>query len=324
MTLAWKRTCTFILTALATTTFFAPTAWAEEGEGVRWGVTPTLGFQLKNLDLDQTWVSTTGTREKGGIEASLPTFVAGVTVDAGRFSLAVRYEDVFEPTSARGDVPLTNTTYLEFFDPAPNPKVGTDVEREDLIVTLGFVPWDDKGLALFAGYLQGETILTPDEVVCPNATPSDFSTCAIDDQANVAYLTGFYVPGSSTYRQEYEEDGWFAGGSYSWIIGSGALTAAAAYADMDGRYKDNFGNAAPAPGATRLANLEGDSTGTSISLRWTQALTDTVSYYFDIRRQQYDLESKSRTVGAWRDAQVAEVDQKETMTGLTLGLNVAL
>ena len=292
----------------------------DDGSGLV--IQPRLGVQWKNLDLSQTWISTEGLQEKGGIDTTLPTYSLGLTFALNRWALSISYEDVLEATSAKTDVPLTNTTYPQFFDPAPDPKVGSEVERSDFSVTLSYNVW--QTLNLVAGYTEGETLLTPDKVVCDSSSLGEFANCNPEDESNVPYLTGFYVPGSTTYKQEYREDGYFFGATYSWFVGPGSVTLSAAYADMDGKYVDNFGNAAPSPDQVRLANLSGDSTGTSISLRWTAPISDRISYYFDVRQQRYDLDATNGLSGAWREAKVGRVKQEEELTGFMLGINMSI
>ena len=306
----------------------SPASWSQDDDGFGLTIVPTLGFQWKNLDLSQTWVSTDNRVEKGGLDTTLPTYSLGLNFILNRWSLALKYEDVLEETSAKSDVPLTNSTYINFLNSVPDPKVGANVERSDFSVTLNYNAWRD--LNVFAGYTNGETTIAPDRIVCAgyhkdldDFTP-EFETCNPEDESNVPYLTQFYVTGSSAYKQEYREDGWVIGAGYSWIVGPGALSFSAAYADMDGRYTDNFGDAHPTPHLARLANLSGDSTGTSLSLRWSAPISDRVSYYLDLRQQSYDLDSTNGVSGAWREAIVAEVHQKEKMTGFTMGIQMAL
>ena len=191
----------------------------------------------------------------------------------------------------------------------------TNVEREDFSVTAGYNVWGD--FTLFAGYMDGETTFTP-EPACPTrGGDTDFPICGTDGiglpsvDGNLAQ--DHFVLGLPAYEQTYEEDGWFLGGSYAWKISDvGTLSFSLAYADLDSTYRDNFGG----KGSGGDFKFDGDATGLSYGISWSQPLTKRMGYYLDLRSQDYDIDSKDSN----GNFPGAKASSQEVITTFTAGL----
>ena len=274
-------------------------------------IIPSIGIQLKQLKFDEDlFVPADGPipaeTVSGSFDADVPSYTVGLTVGYKRGYVALKYEDTLSSTSASSQVPFTNRT---FFDTVP---VDVDIEREDFSATFGMRVVGD--LNVFAGYMKGETVVKPDRVgACLSDPFLDLATnCAFG--GNLALV--HFALGREPYEQIYEEDGWFVGVSYAWVLGdAGALSVGAAWANLDGTYEDNF-----LPEDNEDFDYRGDADGLSLSITWTGMFTDRVGYFIDLRRQQYEFDGKDKSGNfpGW------EVETEETIVGLTAGIRLVL
>lgn len=254
------------------------------GEAKDWRLVPFAGVQYKNLQFDQQLSGFQGlpAGDSGKLDVDLPTAELGVRFVYRDFLVALKYNHSFEQKTD-SDVPFTNSQ--------------TAVTRTDLTFTLGYKLW--RGLGVFLGYLDGETELTPD----PDPLFNNGSGNAAWQQQEL---------GGPTYRQTYDEAGWFLGVGYGWPIGqAGLLSLSGAYASMDGGYKDNFV-------VGEDFKYEGDSTGYSLALNWSGGISTHLGYYVDLRRQAYGFEGDNKAGN--QDFANTSVETEEVMTSITGGL----
>lgn len=283
-------------------------------EDVIW--VPQIGLQWKSMEFKQELpFGDMGLIDEGELDADTPSIVVSFTGIYKKGYISLKYEDSLDDVSTDSDVPGTNAA--------------TKVERTDFSVTLGYNVWDR--LNVFAGYLEGETLLTP-EPSCPadfNGNPvlvapdcgfaGDTSAPQRTLDGNFAQdnyinrLAGYPVP---EYEQEYKEDGWFLGVSYGWrLADTGTLSVSLAYADLDATYKDNYlvGTALEA-----VYDYKGSADGFSFGVNWSQPLTKQFGYYLDLRTQQYeaDLDDSGGVFSS--------VKNEENITAITAGIQVYL
>jgi hypothetical protein len=156
-------------------------------------------------------------------------------------------------------------------------------QRQDYDLTLGYNIWN--GLSVFGGYKVGETII-------------DRSTGA---------------PNNS--RDRFREQGPFIGASYGYEFkGIGSLGISLAYANMLGvtRFKVRGGT----PDTTE--NYESDIKGLSYGLKWIGNLDKAWSYNIDIRRNDYEMDSKlDKAVNV---TPFSDFKHSETYTIYTIGM----
>ena len=62
-------------------------------------------------------------------------------------------------------------------------------------------------------------------------------------------------------------------------------------------------------------SFEGDATGLSYGIRWSQPLTERMGYFIDLRRQDYDIEADEQG-----DFQPSEADSEEVITSISGGI----
>lgn len=158
--------------------------------------------------------------------------------------------------------------------------IGTaSLERSDLAATLGMSVF--KNTSLFVGYKFGTTNILPD--------PND---------ANMGQR-------SSGYEQEYEESGFFIGGSYSLDFkNKGSLIGSIAYAQMDGEYTDNATSSA--------LKYDGDTEGFSYGARWVGLLSQDFDYFIDLKMNRYEFEGRDNTFG--------RIDSEQNITTISAGI----
>jgi hypothetical protein len=290
-----------LITAIASASLLlSQPASAGFFEDVTW--VPQVGMQYKNLQFDQDLVGVDEPTD-GDLDVNLPSLTLAFTAIYKKAYLSLKYEgtEIFDDAHTDSDVPFTNSS--------------TAVERTDYTFTVGYNVWG--GINLFAGYLDGETTLTP-EPLCPTADFVDvpFPDCGPgffeESTLHGNLAQDHYVLGFSDYEQTYSEDGWFLGGSYAWKISDvGTLSFSLAYADLDSTYEDNFGE----KNFGVDFQFEGDATGLSYGINWSQPLTDRVGYYIDLRRQDYDIEAEGTI-----NFPDATADSEEIMTTFTAGI----
>lgn len=253
------------------------------------GFVGSAGIQLKQLQMEQEFSGFIN--RKGDLTAALPVLNLQLVGFYDQYYVGAKVETNLATDEVSSDVPFTTE----------NTSLNTEVERNDYNLTLGYKPTED--LSLFGGYMSGETELTPGAVSCvdPNC-PNTASTMAAD--------------GFGTYRQTYQEQGFFFGGSYGWTLGSGRLSASLAYAMMDGEYSDNYRDAV----GPREFKYEGDSNGISTALTWVAPLTESLAYYVDGRYQQYEMDANDKSgVAIFAGSSVETV---ERILGVTAGVQM--
>ncbi|TGD72732.1 hypothetical protein E4634_14535 [Mangrovimicrobium sediminis] len=263
---------------------------------------PQLGVQYKQLEFEQDIRGLARTLNVE-MDADLPSLSAGLAAVYRRGYVSLKYEGTYSNVKADSQGSLTNA------------RTPIEAEREDYSITAGYRVW--RTANVFAGYLVGETTLTPlprcpldiseEEPVC-----GDLGSAIIPGSGNRAHY--HYVAGLPKYEQTYREDGWFVGASYAWnVFDTGTLSVSFAYAFLESRFNDNFGG--PKEPQYHL-DLEGDADGFSLGLAWSQPLSQRMGYFVDLRTQQYEA-TTSDDSGL---AAGSVTDTKETMTTLTLGV----
>jgi len=282
-----------------------PIAFADDEAGITF--VPSIGYQQKQLNFKQTYNPAAG----GGhasFDVTLPTLNVSLTSSYKRIFATLKYETNIADgsASAHETTSSTLTYYLNI------PGGITTVDRDDMSFTLGFNAW--RGLNMFAGYMRGETKLTPD-IGCSWVAGAVVETCDPTQNpnglSNLAFLQN-YLGAGGAYRQKYVEEGPYIGASYAWQIAeAGSLSFSAAYADMNGKYTDNYD-----PASNLNFIYKGKSTGSSFGLTWTAPLGESSNYFFDIRQQKYNMSADDKT-GFFPGN---SVKTKETMTGLTAGV----
>lgn len=273
---------------------------------------PSIAFLEKKLDFHQKNGSGANAVETE-FSALMPMLDISLTAGYQKWYLTLKYDDTFTAVSTDTDEEpiITSSGNARYFWQPP----GTDmqVEREDKNITMGYNV--SGGLNIFAGYMEGETTITPPPT-CENPviyTPFPPVTQIFCQSYNLAWLRlrdhNTNNPGMplDDYVQTYTEKGPYVGFSYAWQpMGLGTLSFSAAYAQMDGTFKDNLTGAGG-------FNAKGDVDGVSAGLTWSQPLSERTAYFIDVRRQQYDMDSKDKQSGF-------SFETSETMTGLTLGI----
>lgn len=299
----------------------APVALAdEEEEGGGLVLIPSIAYQHKQLSFDQKYkdlpvkiingnnVSEQG--RKSDFDVYLPTINTSLTAAYSGAYVALKFEQSLAESHVEVDETrpparsaMSDPYYLNV------PHHDTDVEREDYSVTIGYNVW--AGLNIFAGYMWGKTELTPEPTCYTFPVPCSALNLAADRENS----------GYSPYQQIYREDGPYVGFSYGWVIAdAGTLSVSAAYARMDGRFKDNYITPPPPAGyGDESFDFSGDSTGSSLGITWSAPMGESSAYFLDVRQQKYSMEGKDHgTVSTAFDT--VEVETDETMLGFTAGL----
>ncbi len=294
---------------------------------------PSLAYQNKNLSFDQSYSGAASNNAKFSV--NLPVINAGFTVAAWKFFAALKIEKNFSDTST--DTDETNRSTSLESNLITHPGGTVDVSRQDISLTFGYNFW--KSANIFAGYLSGKTELNPDPF-CANPFPSvsgeftpgapELTACSRSNRAFQQFFIGdnpgqeippaYHVEGQPSYEQEYTEKGFYLGASYGFNINDiGTLSVSFAYADMDGKYKDNANDPNNAFGGSFVPfNYEGDSTGTSFAVTWTSPLSEHAAYTIDLRRQAYSMDGKDKS-GALSGV---TLDTDEEMVGLSAGIQL--
>jgi hypothetical protein len=264
----------------------------------------SVGVQNKLLTFNQKYDGPAAAdKSYADFAVNLPIGNLSFTASLDKVFLALKYEKSLTESSTGVDE--TNREAL-FGDANLLTIDGSQlgVTREDMSLTFGYNVF--SSLNIFIGYMRGETALTPDPFLNHNTFFLNKAYLTEDERFN-----GRNVP---RYEQTYVEAGPYIGLSYAWkIADAGTLSASAAYADLNGVYKDN---------ADCLINTctrfdwEGKSKGTSLGLTWTAPLGENSSYFLDLRRQAYKMDGKDQT-GLFTGQSVTT---DETMQGLTAGV----
>ena len=255
-------------------------------------IAPTAAFQYKWLSFNQDYPNgisdSVDGALKGGMNAHIPMFNVGLTfIFQSKAYLAIKTEQTLGNPSEKSDVPFTNPLI------GPIYKVNSAITREDSSILIGYRV--DKRINLFAGYMQGQTVINPSPFTSPESQIN-----LTQDQLN---------NGQPEYQQDYDEDGLFAGILYLLPVQQyGSISFSLAYAQMDGQYKDNH--------FETPFNFQGDSTGISYGMTWASGLTDQITYFIDFRFQAYEMKGVDKT-GNFPDKTVTT---EEEMTSLSAGL----
>ncbi|PID43907.1 MAG: hypothetical protein CSA52_03010 [Gammaproteobacteria bacterium] len=265
-------------------------------------IVPQIAFQQKQLDFKQSFKGGDNAGIEGDFDLTLPTLNLTVTALYQKGYLSIKYDNSFGNNFADADNGFT--------------KANSEVERSDFSITAGYNVW--KALSLFAGYMTGDTKITPDpryidnpgaqqnNAQCVNTFPC-FPT-VISNLAQDHKLLDL-----SPYEQKYKESGFFLGASYGLQIKQlGTLSFSVAYALMDGEYTDNYLEGTETPKTFRY---EGDSKGYSLGLTWSAPLTQNTGYFLDLRRQNYNMDADDNTA-----LFSGSVETEENMTTATVGI----
>lgn len=271
----------------------------------------SIGYQHKRLQFEQK-IRTFEAEARGTdaeFDVELPTINVGGTLAYQKMFMTLKYEKSIVDGSTEADETKQPDQLGYYFN---IPDGSTKVDREDASITLGMNLIST--LNIFVGYMKGKTLIRPDIGCLYDA----FTAATCDEQVNPDGISNYsWVQkayggrGASGYEHEYTEEGPYVGFSYAWqIADAGTLSFSAAYADMDGEYKDNFF----VPGFE--FEYAGDSKGTSFGLTWTAPLGEASNYFFDIREQKYDMDAKDDN-GHYPGG---TVNSEETMSSLTAGI----
>ncbi|PIE43009.1 MAG: hypothetical protein CSA50_07390 [Gammaproteobacteria bacterium] len=287
---------------LATGILTAYTPCSSAIEGLT--IVPQIAFQHKNLDFSQSFKGGENADVKGSFEATLPTLDLAITTLYQKAYLSIKYDTSFGNNFTYADNGFT--------------KANSEIERNDFSVTLGYDVW--KALHVFGGYMKGNTKITPDAkyIDYPGAQQNneqcvDTAPCFPTVISNPAQ--DHELRNLSPYQQKYTESGYFLGASYGLPIKQkGTLSFSLAYALMDGEYTDNYLAGTDTP---RTFRYKGDSKGYSLGLTWSAALTRKSGYFFDLRRQNYDMDADDKT-GLFG----GNAETEETMTTATVGMQM--
>lgn len=277
----------------------------------------SLGFQNKQLNFDQRYRGALPNQNNAAdFSINLPMLSAGATLAVDKFFFTLKAETVL----AESPVTPQETNRSAFGEANLLAIAGSEVNvaRQDYSLTAGYNVWN--ALNLFAGYLTGETELTPAPFCANPFNLNDADESEPCTRSNRAFFQ--YHLGQGQYRQVYKESGPFVGGSYTFRYNDiGALSFSLAYASMSGKYSDNASDPEEGFGGSFVAfNYEGDTTGTSLSATWTGSLGESTAYYVDLRRQAYTMNGNDVTGLPNFDG--VSLKTEEEMLGLTAGVQV--
>ena len=272
---------------------------------------PSIAFLEKELHFEQQ--QSGNFIGDGEFTSRLPMVDVSLTTVFKRVFFTLKYNlSVTEVSTATNESGFNTGSSNRYFWQPPGTEM--TVEREDESATLGVNVV--AGLNMFVGFMDGKTTMNiPPTCKDPSVyTPPPPVTQVYCPTYNFAWyrLRTFNTtnPGQplSDYKQVYEEKGPYIGLSYAWsLFDTGVFSMSAAYAEMDGTFKDNL-----TIGSFGGFNTKGDVSGTSLGLTWTAALTDTSSYFIDLRRQAYSMKAEGSGGEKFKT--------DETMTGLTTGM----
>ena len=205
----------------------------------------------------------------------------------------LKFAESLANPSDKSDVPFTNPIApSNVQNSAGTYQTNSEVSRKDFSVSVGYNIW--RTFNVFAGYLQGETEITPSPFRTPGSN-------GIDNLAQIQ-LANY----GDDYIQTYSEDGFFVGAMYIYPIRNlGSFSFSLAYASMDGQYEDNFRDL--------RFDFEGDATGTNIGIIWASRLTQTISYSIGIRLESYELDGSDST-GSFSGNTVTTEENMNTFT----------
>ena len=281
---------------------------SDDDSGPQVTFVPSIGYQNKRLDFDQKYTAGQNQGRKAELKTDIPTVNLSLTAAYEKFFATIKYETELAHADGSSKEFYPNPAKPLYYLNVPGEN--TDIEREDMSVTFGYNVWDK--LNVFMGYMKGKTEFTPDPGCRFSSPATSCLPLAAGKAANLAFDNEW--SGKTNYYQSYEEDGPYVGISYSWqIADAGSLSFSAAYADMDGEYRDNY-----AGNPNESFKYTGDSTGTSYGLTWTAPLGESSNYFLDLRQQEYDMDAKDAT--GFTINKGGKVETTETMTSVTAGV----
>jgi hypothetical protein len=259
-----KPSLSAILALLPTVCLFAP----GTASALDFNVQPRLTGGLMYYEFEQDAVfsfnesSLFGPLGSRALSDVMPFVGGGATFFSNKFFLDVYAQGAFsgqdESIQQSGD--LINQTLTEV-------QSDSDWDRQEYAASVGYAVTDN--FALFAGYRVSDT-----EFDLVN------SVTRIQLPGNVASP----VP-SFTQTLDYEQDGPFLGGSYSWRYGdTGSLRLNLGIAFVSGDLQ-----ASPQAGTGRV---EGDTVGTTLGLAWTAPLPvlESLNYTVGVDGYQFSFE----------------------------------
>jgi hypothetical protein len=118
-----------------------------------------------------------------------------------------------------------------------------------------------------------------------------FGMRVLDNRGNVyvGYKNGkSAASGNVGTKLSFEEDGFFVGASYGWVIAdAGLLSINAAYADLDGNLNEQ-----PGPGYPAGLSMDADSeaTGLSYGVSWNGKISDQMGYSISFDANDYEFD----------------------------------
>lgn len=303
-----------ILAILAASALIASQA-NEASDSNELTLVPSIGYQQKRLDFKQKLRFPVNYGTDSEFHVDLPTLNLSMTASRGRMFATMKYEKSLADGTAKASEDLQPLDLQYYFN---IPGEVTKIDREDMSITFGYNVY--RSLNIFAGYMKGRTEIKPDAgcawaltdipQTCDNDPGNGVGNFNPNGLLNLAWTQKIF--GGSTYEQDYTEEGPYIGFSYAWqIADTGTLSFSAAYAKMDGEYKDNY-----LPSINYDFAFTGDSTGTSFGLTWTAPLGEYSNYFIDFREQQYEMDGKDSN----GNFPGATASTNETMQGFTAGV----
>ncbi|MDG4552812.1 MAG: hypothetical protein P9E24_00985 [Candidatus Competibacter sp.] len=197
----------------------------------------------------------------------------GGTVASGRFFGDIYYQSTLNETVQSG----TGLNLEEYtFNIG-----GVKAQHSDWAVSLGYMITDQW--SVFAGYKSG-------------STESDQSYQGYTNSPNRQLIE------NGSLDTKFDQDGPFLGTSYSFPIGSGALTIKAAYAYLNGDFEWNNQVLDYPPLnpliITQQYKLDGNSNAFSLGISWTQSLMDNLGYSLGANYHRYDFDMSGTSTGS--------------------------
>jgi len=224
---------------------------------------------------DQTLVLTNlnGKPREKFRNSSAPLLGLGATVAYGQFFLDGYYQSTTTVTGVDGASSSLSDVDFSFQQELDD----LDFQHYDYALSLGYSV--APNWSVFAGYKGGKT-----------EWDQDYRDAFVDP-----FLSWNFT---SEVDGDFEQDGPFVGASYSFLVGSGALTFKAAYAYLDGDFKwrDKSGISGTFEGedfsfaGEEVVKLNGNSDAFSFGISWTQSINENLGYSLGFSYQRYDFD----------------------------------
>lgn len=261
-------------------------------------IASSAGVTLKNISLDKDF----GTNSKfgaGSVDTNFTALNLGITFVYDRYFLGFV-----------SDIPVITgeeTNSVPFAGPV------AELERVDHSLLAGYAYSNE--ITLFAGWKYGGTELTPSPFLFTDDDGA--SPCDQDGECNLA------MTNSSPYVQKYNEQGFYLGGNYQLqVLEASSVTFSAAYAFMQGEYKDNCS----VNGDDCAFDFDGPARGVSLGARYTQPLQENMVAFVDFKYQSYLFEGDDKTGKSSLDVREEvrvdpSVEVEEKVMSLGAGIN---